>query len=75
MADYVCLLFDADGIVRATDTIVADDIPAASENAHALLSLSAALAYFELWYDQERVLQTPGKHTGASRRLYFQTQR
>lgn len=64
MADYICLFFDADGIVRATDTIIADTVHDASEKAHALLRRSTGLAYVELWQNRERVFQTPGHGEG-----------
>lgn len=51
---FVCLFFDADGIVRATDTIAAERLEDAVAGARGLLKVMSSLRRFELWLDGER---------------------
>jgi hypothetical protein len=52
---FVCLFFDADGIVRATDTIAAERLEDAAARARTLLKAKDALRRFELWRDGVRI--------------------
>jgi hypothetical protein len=56
--DFVCLFFDADGIVRATDTVVAENLEEATKKAHALLDILTSLDRVELWSEGRRVYRS-----------------
>ena len=53
--DYVCLFFDRDGIVRATDTVAANELSDAVAKAHKLLAMMTSLERVELWREGVRV--------------------
>ena len=65
--DYVCLFFDRDGIVRATDTVTANQLDDAVRKAQALFTIMTSLDRLELWQDGERMYgggrQPPGNRT------------
>ena len=55
MPDFVCLFFDRDGIVRATDTVTANELDEAVRKAQALFTIMRSLDRPELWQGGQRV--------------------
>ena len=55
MPDYVCLFFDRDGIVRATDTVTANEVDEAVRKAQSLFTIMKSLDRLELWREGARV--------------------